>query len=56
MTDDLTKRSAASTTHPARSYASPRLVVYGSLAAITRKVGVTSNKDGGSWPKNRSQK
>jgi hypothetical protein len=47
MTDDLTKRSAATSTQPVKRYTSPRLVVYGSLAAITRKVGAHAKADGG---------
>ena len=32
-------------------YASPKLVTYGSLAALTRAVGNTSNLDGGGAPR-----
>ncbi len=36
-------------------YTPPRLVVHGTLAEITRIVGRTSNKDGGTGQKARSQ-
>jgi hypothetical protein len=55
MSDDGTTQSTDSTSAPLATYASPRLVVFGSLAAITRIVGVTSNMDGGTGQMNRSQ-
>ena len=47
MKYDVTMRSPDFTSVPLVPYASPRLVVYGSLTEITRKVGVSSKKDGG---------
>lgn len=55
MTDNHPKATAESLVPALGAYATPKLVVYGSLAEITQKVGRTSNRDGGSWPKNRSQ-
>lgn len=36
-------------------YAAPKLVVYGSLADITRATGKTSNMDGGTGQMSKSQ-
>jgi hypothetical protein len=47
MNDDVMMRSTDSTITRLAAYACPRLVVYGSLAEITRIVGPNSNKDGG---------
>jgi hypothetical protein len=47
MRDDVTMRSTDSTSAPLATYASPRLIVYGSLGQITQKVGNKSNMDGG---------
>jgi hypothetical protein len=47
MANDVTTRSAHFRSASLATYASPRLVVYGSLAEITRKVGVSSKMDGG---------
>jgi hypothetical protein len=48
MKDDETTLPTDSPSAPLAMYSSPRLVVYGSLAEITRAVGVSSKMDGGS--------
>ena len=47
MSDELTVRPTDYPRDGAPAYAAPRLVVYGSLVEITRKVGSKSNLDGG---------
>ena len=47
MKDQQDTPPRTGTVTPRATYATPRLVVYGSLGDITRNVGATSNMDGG---------
>jgi hypothetical protein len=39
---------------PKKPYVSPKLIVYGTVQELTKKVGVHGNRDGGRFPRLRT--